>query len=56
MSRVSVLFLIYFPVAVACYYSLGDLVQDNIVLSMSGGWERAVVEVMLLADLLIAMM
>ena len=50
-SRVSVLFLIYFPVAVACYYSLGDLVQDNIVLSMSGGWERAVVEVMLLVHL-----
>ena len=49
--RVSVLFLIYFPVAVACYYSLGDLVQDNIVLAMSGGWERAVVEVMLLVHL-----
>ena len=51
MCCVSVLFLIYFPVAVACYYSLGDLVQDNIVLSMSGGWERAVVEVMLLVHL-----
>merc|ERR1719210_2888957 len=30
---ITILFLIYFPVAVACYYSLGDLVQDNIVLA-----------------------
>ena len=47
-----VLFLIYFPVAVACYYSLGDLVSDNIVMSMSGGWERVLVEVMLLVHLI----
>ena len=38
--------------AVACYFSLGDLVSDNIVMSMSGGWERVLVEVMLLVHLI----
>ena len=37
--------------AVGCYFSLGDNVTDNIVLTMSEGWERIVVEVMLLLHL-----
>ena len=53
MSLALVLFLIYFPVAVACYYSLGaSLIPDNIVLAMSGGWQRVTVEVMLLLHLI----
>ena len=49
MSFALVLFLIYFPVAVACYYSLGaSLIPDNIVLAMSGGWQKVTVDVMLL--------
>ena len=51
-KSILVLFLIYFPVAVACYYSLGDLVTDNVVMSMSDGWEKAVVEIMLLIHLI----
>ena len=47
-----VLFLIYFPVAVGCYFSLGDQVEDNIVLAMTSGWERVVVEMMLLLHLI----
>ena len=47
-----VLFLIYFPVAVACYYSLGDTAADNIVMSMSPGWMKVTVEVMLLIHLI----
>merc|ERR1719507_1720492 len=47
-----VLFLIYFPVAVGCYFSLGDQVEDNIVLAMSAGWQRVVVEIMLLLHLI----
>ena len=47
-----VLFLIYFPVAAGCYFSLGDNVTDNIVLAMSSGWQRIVVEVMLLLHLI----
>merc|ERR1719507_107738 len=47
-----VLFLIYFPVAVGCYFSLGDQVEDNIVLAMSSGWQRVVVEIMLLLHLI----
>jgi len=49
-----VLFLIYFPMASACYFSLGDHVTDNIVLAMSDGWERIVVEIMLLLHLVTA--
>ena len=49
-----VLFLIYFPVAAGCYFSLGDNVTDNIVLAMSSGWQRIVVEVMLLLHLVTA--
>ena len=36
------------------YFALGHLVQDNIVLSMSDGWQRVVVEVMLLLHLVTA--
>ena len=51
---IPVLFLIYFPVAAGCYFSLGDNVTDNIVLAMSSGWQRIVVEVMLLLHLVTA--
>ena len=53
-SYFPVLFLIYFPVAAGCYFSLGDNVTDNIVLAMSSGWQRVVVEVMLLLHLVTA--
>ena len=49
-----VLFLIYFPMAAGCYFALGDVVQDNIVLSMPGGWEKVTVEIMLLLHLITA--
>ena len=44
---VTVLFLIYFPMAAGCYFALGDQVKDNIVTAMSTGWQRVVVEIML---------
>ena len=53
-KQFSVLFLIYFPMASACYFSLGDHVTDNIVLAMSDGWERIIVEIMLLLHLVTA--
>ena len=40
--------------AAGCYFSLGDKVTDNIVLAMSNGWERVVVEIMLLLHLVTA--
>ena len=40
--------------AAGCYFSLGDNVTDNIVLAMSSGWQRVVVEVMLLLHLVTA--
>ena len=40
--------------AVGCYYSLGDQVTDNIVMAMSSGWQRVVVEIMLLLHLITA--
>jgi vesicular inhibitory amino acid transporter len=49
-----VLFAIYFPMAAACYFSLGDQVTDNIVLAMSDGWQRITVEIMLLLHLISA--
>jgi len=49
-----VLFAIYFPMAAGCYFSLGDNVTANIVLAMSDGWERVVVEIMLLLHLITA--
>jgi len=49
-----VLFAIYFPMAAGCYFSLGDQVTPNIVLAMSGGWERITVEIMLLLHLVTA--
>lgn len=51
---IAILFLIYFPVAAGCYFSLGDQVTDNIVLAMSNGWQRIVVEIMLLLHLITA--
>merc|ERR1712179_256153 len=49
-----ILFIIYFPMATACYYSLGDVVTPNIVLAMSEGGVTKVVEVMLLLHLITA--
>jgi len=49
-----VLFGIYMPMAVGCYYSLGSLVTPNIVLAMTPGWTKVVVEVMLLLHLITA--
>jgi len=51
---IAILFLIYFPMAAVGYFSLGELVKDNIVLSMSDGWQRVVVEIMLLLHLVTA--
>ena len=51
---VTVLFLIYFPMAAGCYFALGDQVKDNIVTAMSTGWQRVVVEIMLLLHLITA--
>ena len=49
-----VLFCIYFPMAAGCYFALGERVTDNIVLAMSGGWQKVTVEVMLLLHLITA--
>ena len=64
----AILFLIYFPMAVGCYYSLGievrpfiylintylSQVEDNIVLAMLPGWMKMLVEIMLLLHLITA--
>jgi len=54
MIAMGVLFVLYFPMAAACYFSLGDQVTDNIVLAMSDGWQRITVEIMLLLHLITA--
>jgi len=54
VMAMGVLFLIYFPMAAGCYFSLGDQVTDNIVLAMSDGWQRMTVEIMLLLHLVTA--
>merc|ERR1719499_1364807 len=51
LMAMGVLFAIYFPMAAGCYFSLGDHVEDNIVLAMSDGWMRITVEIMLLLHL-----
>merc|ERR1719278_505613 len=51
---IGILFLIYFPMAAGCYFGLGDQVTDNIVKAMSHGWQRVVVEIMLLLHLITA--
>lgn len=40
--------------AAGCYFALGEKVTDNIVLAMSGGWQKVTVEVMLLLHLITA--
>ena len=50
----SVLFLIYFPMALGPYYSFGGDCTSNIVLSISTGYVRLVVEIMLLLHLITA--
>merc|ERR1739838_973393 len=54
IMAMGVLLAIYFPMAAACYFSLGDQVTDNIVLAMSDGWQRITVEIMLLLHLITA--
>jgi len=54
IMAMGILFLIYFPMAVGCYYSLGSMVEDNIVLAMPGGWMKMLVEIMLLLHLITA--
>merc|ERR1712106_528304 len=54
MIAMGVLFVLYFPMAAACHFSLGDQVTDNIVLAMSDGWQRITVEIMLLLHLISA--
>lgn len=51
---IGILFCIYFPMAAGCYFALGEKVTDNIVLAMSGGWQKVTVEVMLLLHLITA--
>ena len=48
------MFLIYFPMALGGYWSFGHLCQPNIVLSISDGYVRLVVEIMLLLHLVAA--
>ena len=38
--------------AAGCYFAIGANVTDNIVLAMSGGWQKVTVEVMLLLHLI----
>ena len=48
------LFLIYFPMALGPYFSFGSGCKSNIVLSISTGYVRLVVEIMLLLHLITA--
>eukprot|EP00093_Oithona_nana_P012639 12639.XXX_700433_697667_1 [CDS] Oithona nana genome sequencing. len=50
----TILFLIYLPMAIAPYYGYGMDAQANIVMSLSKGWMRTTVEVMLLLHLVAA--
>ena len=50
----SVLFLIYFPMALGPYFAFGADCTSNIVLSISTGYVRLVVEIMLLLHLITA--
>jgi len=49
--HISVLFLIYLPIALAGYFAFGGEANSNIVLSISDGPIRVTVEVMLLLHL-----
>lgn len=49
-----ILFLIYFPMAAGGYFSFGHLAKANIVLSISDGPVRLIVEIMLLLHLVAA--
>merc|ERR1712062_544783 len=50
----TILFLIYLPMAIAPYYGYGSMAKANIVMSLSKGWMRTTVEVMLLLHLVAA--
>ncbi len=51
---ITVLFVIYFPMALIPYYSYGGKAQANIVLTIAPGVIRVVVEIMLLLHLISA--
>ena len=50
-NLISVLFLIYAPVASVGYFTLGDCVNDNIIMSLSKGPVKTAAEVVLLLHL-----
>jgi len=54
VSACVMLFLIYFPMALGPYFSFGSGCKSNIVLSISTGYVRLVVEIMLLLHLITA--
>ena len=54
MTLLTVLFLIYLPMAAIPYFAFGSGCQANIVLSIGDGWLRIIVEVMLLLHLVAA--
>merc|ERR1712241_1409757 len=49
-----ILFLIYVPMGIAPYYSYGNQAEANIVKTMSPGWIKVIVEIMLLLHLIAA--
>ena len=51
---ISVLFLIYLPMAAIPYYAFGGDAKDNIALSISSGPLKVTVEIMLLLHLVAA--
>ena len=51
---IAVLFLIYVPMGIAPYYSYGNQAEANIVKTMSPGWIKVIVEIMLLLHLIAA--
>ena len=52
---VSVLFLIYAPVASVGYFTLGDCVNDNVIMSLSNGPSKIAAELILLLHLVTAL-
>lgn len=50
-----VLFMIYTPVATVGYFTLGDCVNDNIIMSLTKGPARIAAEIVLLFHLISAM-
>ena len=51
----AILFLIYCPTAAVGYFSLGDCVQSNVILSMSDGGLKTAAECIILLHLVAAL-